>query len=103
MAAIEDFARTSENLRATLEPMDEPELMAQQIVQQGAVHALETLLTHGCTEQVAQDMLASLRSNMLVIEAVARDKGYTLLFADDAAGVSASDGQTDRAAPEAKG
>ena len=69
------------DLRATLEPMDEPELMAQQIVQRGAMHALETLVEIGCTEQNAQDMLASLRSNMLVIEAVARDKGFTRLFA----------------------
>lgn len=82
MAHIEDIAKTAD-LRATLEPMDESELMAQQIVQQGAVHALETLLTHGCTEQTVQDMLASLRSNMLVIEAVARDKGFTRLFAED--------------------
>ena len=70
------------DLRATLEPMDESELMAQQIVQQGAMHALETLVAHGCNEQTAQDMLASLRSNMLVIEAVARDKGFTRLFAE---------------------
>jgi hypothetical protein len=70
------------DLRATLDVMDESELMAQQIVQQGATHALETLVAHGCTEQTAQDMLASLRSNMLVIEAVARDKGFTRLFAE---------------------
>lgn len=79
MARIEN---ETGNLRATLEPMDESELMAQQIVQQGAMHALETLLTHGCTEQTVQDMLASLRSNMLVIETVARDKGFTRLFAE---------------------
>jgi hypothetical protein len=79
MAHIENETRP---LRAVLEPMDEPELLAQQIVQQGATHALETLVAHGCTEQAAQDMLASLRSNMLVIEAVAQDKGFTRLFAE---------------------
>ena len=87
MAHIEDIAKTG-NLRATLEPMGEAELAAQQITQQGAIHALETLLAHGCTVQTANDMLASLRSNMLVIEAVAREKGFAALFADDdAAGV----------------
>jgi hypothetical protein len=82
MAHIEDIARTGEGLRTTLEAMDEPELVAQQIVQQGAMHALTTLLAHGCFEQTAQDMLASLRSNMLVIEAVARDKGFARLFTE---------------------
>jgi hypothetical protein len=82
MAHIEDIAG-KEDLRTTLMAMDQPELMAQQITQQGAMHALETLLMHGCTERTANDMLASLRSNMLVIEAVARDKGFTPLFAND--------------------
>jgi hypothetical protein len=82
MAQIENIARTGESLRDTLDGMDEPELMAQQIVQQGAVHALETLLTHGCAVQTVHDMLASLRSNMLVIEAVARAKGFARLFAE---------------------
>jgi hypothetical protein len=75
------------DLRTNLMAMEEPELLAQQIVQKGAEHALTTLLGHGCTEQAVQDMLAGLRSNMLVIEAVAREKGYARLFADDAEGV----------------
>lgn len=82
MAHIEDISGTGESLRAALHGMEEPELLAQQIIQQGAMHALETLLAHGCTEQVAQDMLASLRSNMLVIEAVAKENGFTRLFAE---------------------
>lgn len=83
MAHIEDIAGTGEDQRTTLMAMNQPELMAQQITQQGAMHALTTLLENGCSEQLAQDMLASLRSNMLVIEAVARDKGFTPLFAND--------------------
>lgn len=82
MAHIEDIVGTGEDLRTTLMAMDHPELIAQQITQQGAMHALETLLTHGCTVQTANGMLASLRSNMQMIEAVTRDKGFTPLFAD---------------------
>ena len=77
--AIEDVA-CSESLRAALMTMDEPEMMAQQIVQRGAMHALTTLQSHGCSAQAVQDMLASLRSNMQVIEAVAREKGFKRLF-----------------------
>lgn len=80
MASIENSTPT--DFGPHCRAMDEPGLMAQQLVQQGAIHALETLLMHGCTEQTVQDMLASLRSNMLVIEAVAREKGFKRLFAE---------------------
>lgn len=88
--AIQDIG---DNLRDTLAPMEEPELVAQKIVQRGAIHALETLLLHGCTPQLASDMLASCRSNLLVIQAVGREKGFEAFT--DPNGVNVTKGGSD--------
>ncbi len=65
---------------AYLSDMDESVLVAQQITQKGAIHAIEFLIQHGCTREIADDMLSSLRANMAAISAVAQSKGFRKLF-----------------------
>ena len=65
-----------------LQGMEEGELVGQQICQKGAIGALEFLLQHGCTPELAGEMLASLRANMLMVEEVARSKGFDRVFDD---------------------
>lgn len=79
MASLEELTGRGD-LAALLKGLDEPSLMAQQIVQRGAMHALQALLERGCTEDLARAMLASLAANMQVIEAIARSKGFTRVF-----------------------
>ena len=66
-----------------LRGMDDAQLMAQDLVQQGAVHAVSWLLANGCTEDNAAAMLASLRTNAAAIRAEARRRGKPDLFAED--------------------
>lgn len=68
------------DLRALLEAMEEGELVGQQISQQGAIHVLEFMLAHGCTEHLAGQVLASLRQNMEVVVEIAQRKGFTRVF-----------------------
>lgn len=62
-------------LQATLAAMEEPELIAQGLVQQGAVHAISYLIKVGCTEKNAAAMLASLRSQGKLVTAEAARRG----------------------------
>jgi hypothetical protein len=62
-------------LQATLEAMDEPQLIGQGLVQQGAVHAISYLIKIGCTEENAAVMLASLRSQGKLVTAEAARRG----------------------------
>lgn len=79
MATIENGA-SHQALAAQLRMMSETELVAQQLTQQGAIHMLTFLLTNGCTEKLAIEMLVSLRLCMEQITAVAEEKGYAPLF-----------------------
>lgn len=56
--------------REALKSADYGELVAQEITQRGAIHALEHLVEHGFTRENAEAMLKSLRENLVYIEAV---------------------------------
>lgn len=72
-----------EAFRAEIRAMPDAQLMAQDLVQQGAVHAVSFLLNHGCSEQAAIDMLASLRENARLIREEAARRGRPRLFERD--------------------
>lgn len=81
MASIENLASPAA-MREMLQQMDETELLAQQLTQQGAIHVLTFLLTNGCTEALAIELVASLRQHMETVVQVAEAKGYTRLFSN---------------------
>ncbi len=86
MATIENRGFTSRKLFiAELRKMDDAGLAAQQLVQQGAVNAVSYLLKHGCTPDMAERMLASLRENAQILRAEAERRGGSL-FAEDQTG-----------------
>jgi hypothetical protein len=60
MATIED-PRSYAHLEAALPGMPEEQLLAQSLVQQGAINCISTLLEIGCTTANATAMLESLR------------------------------------------
>lgn len=76
---LDDPSTFAERLRE----MDDAHLAAQNLVQQGAIHALSFLLTYGCNEETASDMLASMRENSIAIRLEAKRRGKPELFADD--------------------
>lgn len=78
MATIENL--THGDLPAFLETLDETELIGQQLVQQGAIHAVQFLLQHGCDPAIAGAMLASLQNCMAQVTEVAERKGFRKLF-----------------------
>ncbi|WP_232346245.1 hypothetical protein [Cupriavidus sp. USMAA2-4] len=80
MATIENDASLD---AAFFDGMTDEELVAQDLVQQGAIHAVSFLLEHGCTEGTATDMLLSLRELADRIRAEAAKRGKTLLFETD--------------------
>lgn len=84
MANIENIAGSE--ISSPLEiisSMGEPELMAQELVQQGAVHAISTLLRQGCQEQTALQMLEDLRMNCQLIREEFVRRGMTPNFEQD--------------------
>jgi hypothetical protein len=66
-----------------LDRMEEPELRAQEITQQGAVHAVSTLLNTGCTEARARDMLDSLLTYGKIIREALVRRGVAPLFEEN--------------------
>ncbi|MCD6674870.1 MAG: hypothetical protein LT106_18710 [Burkholderiaceae bacterium] len=80
MATIENSAV---DIAAQLRDLDDQQLIAQELVQQGAVHAVSFLLAHGCTKAVAEDMLESLRGNAAAIRAEIGRRGESPLFKSD--------------------
>ncbi len=84
MATIEEISgQGTPAFAKELRAMADEQLLAQQFVQQGAVHALSTLLKIGCTESNAVDMLASLRQNAQQIRNEAERRGKPNLFVSD--------------------
>lgn len=69
--------------KAEIRSMSDQHLIAQDLVQQGAVHACSFLLTHGCTEHAARAMLESLRENARLIREEAARRGRPSLFPVD--------------------
>lgn len=64
------------NAALELKRMDDQTLVAQGLVQQGAINALSYLLANGCDETTAQRMLQSLRASADLVrqESVRRGK-----------------------------
>lgn len=82
MAVIENAAASPEALaewRASMRSMDHAELMAQQLVQRGAEHALAELQKVGATPENCAAMLASIREGLIEVHAVATQRGIPLV------------------------
>jgi|GEM_PF-2698209 len=67
-------------LHTTLEAMDEGELLAEQLSHHGAIQALEYVLTTGCSPQLVEQLLASVRVNMQCAMEMAERKGMRRLL-----------------------
>jgi hypothetical protein len=87
MATIESGGTVSHQVfKSQIAAMDDSALVAQDLVQQGAIHAASYILKAGCTEAEIADMIASLRVNSsLIREEVAR-RGKPSLFPQDQTG-----------------
>lgn len=84
MAEIkEESALGIEHFKTELRAMDDASLLAQDLVQQGGVHALSSLLKLGCTENIALKMIASMRQCAMLIRIEAERRGKPSLFASD--------------------
>lgn len=84
MAAIEmEGVVSPAQFRAQIASMADEQLLAQDLVQQGAVHAVSWLLNNGCTEATAVAMLGSLRENARLIRQEATRRGKPSLFDRD--------------------
>ena len=82
MAVIENAATSPAALsqwRASMRGMDRAELMAQQLVQRGAEHALAELQRIGPTPENCTAMLASIREGLIEIHAAATERGILLV------------------------
>ena len=81
MAVIENMAgpEALAEWRQAMTQMSQGELMAQQMVQRGAEHALSHLISIGATPEAAEQMLASVRSGLLVIHEVAHARHIDLI------------------------
>ncbi|MDP4076197.1 hypothetical protein [Acidovorax sp. A1169] len=82
MADIELLADASA-FEAEIRAMPNGQLQAQMLVQQGSIHAISFLLAHGCTEEIAQDMLVDLRLNAGALRDEAKRRGMPELFEVD--------------------
>lgn len=88
MAVIENAAASPKALaewRASMRGMDRAELIAQQLVQRGAEHALTELQRLGPSPASCVAMLTSIREGLIEIHAVATERGIHLIsYSDDA-------------------
>uniref|UniRef100_A0A193SD04 Uncharacterized protein n=1 Tax=biofilter metagenome TaxID=1070537 RepID=A0A193SD04_9ZZZZ len=85
MAAIENAATSPETLaewRASLQSMHRSELLAQQLIQRGAEHALANLQDIGATTENCAAMLSSAREGLIEIHAAAFARGIELIGYD---------------------
>lgn len=85
MAQIDVLSSTEEFIEF-LKKLDYPELLAQNIAQQSAIHAVSFFLKQGATEKVAVDMLASLRHNAGLIREETKRRGIEDPFEKDQTG-----------------
>jgi hypothetical protein len=87
MAEISNIGpSTEEQFAERLRGLDDGHLTAQDLAQQGAIHAISFLLQSGCNEDTAAEMLASLRRNARLIREEARRRGKDDLFSQDQTG-----------------
>lgn len=66
------------NFRRKCSGMDEPELVSQLLIQQGALHALLFLQRRGVTPQRVADMLDQIERNAGIVSQIAASKGIEL-------------------------
>lgn len=84
MAEIQDGGEPGQiALKEGLPLMADEELIAQDLVQQGAIHAVSYMLSNGCTEDIATMMLKSLRENATMIREEAVRRGKPSIFTKD--------------------
>lgn len=84
MATIEnDHLVSPADVRARLATLPDEVLLAQDLVQQGAVHAVSWLLANGCDEISATAMLDSLSNSAALIRDEAKRRGKPALFDRD--------------------
>lgn len=82
MAVIENAATSPKALaewREAMLGMDRGELIAQQLVQRGAEHALAELQRIGVTAENCAAMLTSCREGLIAMHSVAAERGIQLL------------------------
>lgn len=82
---IENLASMAE-FREQIGAVPDEQLIAQNLVQQGAVHAVSFLIREGCTEATATAMLASLRETAELLRQEAVRRGIPQLFECDQTG-----------------
>lgn len=84
MAEIQEMGRSEQQkFNDGILVMADEELLAQDLVQQGAIHAVSFLLANGCDEETAGLMLKSLRENAAMLRSEAERRGKPSLFAKD--------------------
>lgn len=86
MAVIENACASPQALaawRTSMRQMDQAELMAQQLVQRGAEHALAELQKVGATPKNCAAMLISIREALIEIHAAANERGIQLVSYSD--------------------
>lgn len=81
MAFIENITTEAEVVSSLTAASDE-ELFATDLVQRGAIDALEKLLEFGVSKTTVDDMLESLRSGHEKLVAIAAGRGVALLSED---------------------
>lgn len=79
MAVIERASYNKVERIALFRSMDKGALIGQQMVQRGAIDALEYLLEAGITEEGARAMLDSLREGLMDLHEVANGRGVELV------------------------
>lgn len=84
MAEIQEIGTPDRQaLKAGILEMTEEDLVAQDLIQQGAIHAVSFLLVNGCNEETAGLMLHSLRENAALLRDEATRRGKPSLFSKD--------------------
>lgn len=81
MATIENLMDHDE-LARLLRGMTGPELIAQHLVQRGALHALETLQQIGISPETVDQMIEGLRLATTQAETIAHARGVELVSED---------------------
>lgn len=81
MAVIENVPDW-EGSRALILELDAPGLVAQHLVQRGAVHALQTALELGATPETVQTMLRDVLTMQDFVRATAAMRGVQLVSED---------------------
>lgn len=71
-------AGSHDYLKAAIKDFSEPQLVGQELVQQGAIHVLSFLLEEGVTQELAKATLESLRTSMSIVRAEFERRGMEL-------------------------